>query len=213
MLQHTSSIDAFCMSLDLSANDLRLDLLSLPASVRVVVVGPTEGMHGLETGMNIQTTEMMSAILVPERLRNKNIRARIRNLEQKSVPTIGNIVNSVGILERWIWKEYGDGRNIEAMPPEELDSYLTEFFPTLKKPNGEDYDADSWTNFRSYLDRFLKEHNYPCSISKSVTFAESQRVFKTKRKWLSEKRKERLKAVLSDSRKAGEQSKMDSSNQ
>lgn len=71
---------------------------------------------------------------------------------------------------------------MENIPPVVLDKHLAEFYPVVKKTNGENYDAHRLSKLRSYLERFLRELNYPFSISKSAAFANSQRVFSRLRK-------------------------------
>lgn len=124
--------------------------------------------------------------VVRKRACNQDVHARIAKQESKSASTIRNIVNSVGSIERWLKRSRQDTRTIETIPPRELNDYLVDFFTDLTKPNGDQYDPDSFTGFRSYLDRFLKEKNYPCSISKSPEFAQCQHSFRLKRKLLNE---------------------------
>lgn len=99
--------------------------------------------------------------------------------------TTTHIIKAISTLERWWWAKFGEERPIENMDPVDLNRYLEQFFPILRRPSGEEYNKDSLTNFRSYLDRFLREKGYPYSISKSVEFASSQLAFTSKRQWLA----------------------------
>lgn len=118
----------------------------------------------------------------PERLSARNIRARVVSAEKKPPHTVLDIVKAVTTLERWLWNKYKESRNVEEIPAEELDAYLAEFFQILKRPNGQRYGPASISNYRHHLDRFLKDHQYPYSLSKSREFANSQRALLEARK-------------------------------
>lgn len=117
----------------------------------------------------------------PPNITASGIRERIPDLEAKTSASVRNIVNAVGILERYLWEKFRESRGIENIPAKELDTYLADFFPKLKKPLGGEYDPASLVKLRSYLERFLREKNYPYSIGKSREFLESQVAFQAKR--------------------------------
>lgn len=98
-----------------------------------------------------------------------------------------DLVAAAGTLECWLVQAKGDQRKVETIPPPELDSYLAEFFPLLKRRDGADYDPGGFSNFRSSMDHYLIRKKYPASLRHSKVFSRSQSVFKFKRKCLSEK--------------------------
>lgn len=116
----------------------------------------------------------------PARLSKRAIRERVVQSGEKSQQTVTNLVGAVWTFERWLWKK-DEAREFEKIPAEELDRYLETFFGILKKQNGTDYDLGSFIRFRSYLDRYLKEHGYPHSISKSPAFCRSQAAFRARK--------------------------------
>lgn len=120
-------------------------------------------------------------LIYPASMSGAAIRKRIPNCEEKPKASVRNIVNAVGILERWLWRVKGESRRIETLPPQLLDSHLADFFLILRKPRtGDDYDPISYSKVRSYLERFLKENDYPHSISKSPLFDRSQIAYRQK---------------------------------
>lgn len=106
------------------------------------------------------------------------------HLEGLSTTTQLNIIGAVGVLECWMTTVKKESRKIESLPAQDFDLYLMEFFPLLKRRNRQDYDPDSFTNFRSFIARFLREKKYPYSIQSSAAFTQSQLAFKSRRKQL-----------------------------
>lgn len=124
----------------------------------------------------------------PNRLSKEAVRRRVSNVGlPKSQQTIINMVTIVCRLERWWWLKYNERRQVERMPAEELDAYLTEFFTVLVRPDGQEFDVCHLSKARSNLDRFLRECGYAYSISKSEKFRESQAVVKNRRQILQQK--------------------------
>ncbi|XP_064596622.1 uncharacterized protein LOC135463294 [Liolophura sinensis] len=115
----------------------------------------------------------------PDRLSIPAIKQRV-NVENKK--SMMDIAKSVATLERWLWAKFGEERNIEEIPAAELDSYLAEFYPILRKESGEPYHVKSLFNLRYCLDRFLRDRGYQHSISKSQAFERSQFAFKAVKK-------------------------------
>lgn len=71
---------------------------------------------------------------------------------------------------------------MHEVPPVKLDSYLVDFFSTIKCRTGADYSANSFVNLRTRLDTYLKDNDYPCSITKSELFSQSRWAFARRRK-------------------------------
>ncbi|XP_064597062.1 uncharacterized protein LOC135463632 isoform X15 [Liolophura sinensis] len=107
----------------------------------------------------------------------------------KSRTTFAMFASCVGTMHRWIQRKYPDEqRNIENIPPDELDFYLAGFFQEVKKPSGMDYSPESLRTLRSYIQGYLETKNYPESITKSRTFLKSQQVYSQRRIQLRSKR-------------------------
>lgn len=104
----------------------------------------------------------------------------------RSVSTSRHVRAAVKNFERWLSRgPTKDRRNIEDIPPEELDGILVEYFGKIKKPYGGDYSPFSLGALRSYLELHLKDHSYPESITRSHAFHRSQVAFKLRRLSLS----------------------------
>lgn len=102
---------------------------------------------------------------------------------QVSETTALNTRSAVSIFERWLFENFHPEvatkyEKIEEIPVEELDEYLSQFWPTVKKQNGADYQVESLVQLRTRLDRHLRHAGYSQSIVKSQCFARSQKAFK-----------------------------------
>lgn len=87
----------------------------------------------------------------------------------------------INSFERFIRsKPYKDYREISSIPPDELSSYLAEFFLTVKTQSGGEFSKASLVRLRTSLERYLKEHDYPCSITLSPQFTSARIAFKKK---------------------------------
>ncbi|XP_064606266.1 uncharacterized protein LOC135471122 isoform X3 [Liolophura sinensis] len=87
----------------------------------------------------------------------------------------------VKVFERWLQCEpYCDFRPIEDIPPPELNNYLADFFPMVKTQSGEEFTPKSLCRLRSSLERYLRDQNYPESITHSDVFLSSKLAYKTK---------------------------------
>ncbi|XP_064606826.1 uncharacterized protein LOC135471497 isoform X2 [Liolophura sinensis] len=103
-------------------------------------------------------------------------------------------------FERFIRsKPYKDYREISSIPPDELSSYLAEFFLTVKTQSGGEFSKASLVRLRTSLERYLKEHDYPCSITLSPQFTLARIAFKKKLQMLKGQTPCRLPAVGSKS--------------
>ncbi|XP_064597094.1 uncharacterized protein LOC135463658 isoform X1 [Liolophura sinensis] len=110
---------------------------------------------------------------------NSKRRERLQNHGKMPEATIRNIVGAVASFERWLWGgQFDDMRGIHEIPPQELDAYLVEFYRTAKTPAGLEYKVTAMQSLRSNLDKYLEATKYPCSISKSPAFAQSQLEYK-----------------------------------
>lgn len=83
-------------------------------------------------------------------------------------------------FETWVRHKVcqNETRRIEEYPSEELDSLLAVFFSTIRKNNGMEYKPSSLKSVRQSLEYYLKEHEYPHSITASPQFLRSQMAYK-----------------------------------
>ncbi|XP_064596901.1 uncharacterized protein LOC135463552 isoform X15 [Liolophura sinensis] len=120
--------------------------------------------------------------------------SRYQNLDL----TTKNMNMALGIFRRWLIENgYGNcDTKVEDMPVRELDAYLADFFATVKKRNGTDYDPQSFKVMRSYLSRYLKQQNYPLCITKSSEFEQSLLSYKKRMQQLHEISVQRRKGLI-----------------
>lgn len=109
----------------------------------------------------------------------------------RSKSTINNVLSTVRVFESWLRKhsDYKETRSLEALPPAELDTYLTSFFSTVTKPAGCDYTPDSFRLLRSKLDHYLRSQGYRWSVVTSPEFRSSQFAFRRRKSELTKKPK------------------------
>lgn len=123
---------------------------------------PAMWAQGLDSGVGQQRVRWSSRMsLVKPRSTHKNTKCAVRT------------------LRTWLTR-YNDYREIETIPPPELDSYLVDFFSTIKRKNGTDYHPSSLNSLRKFLDFHLKENGYPHSITTSSSFSKCQVAFRMK---------------------------------
>lgn len=80
-----------------------------------------------------------------------------------------------------------ESRQIHAIPPSELNTYLCEFILRVRQKDGTDYEPTSLRSIVSSLDRYLKRHNYSVSIIRGTEFRETMDVLSNKGKELKKK--------------------------
>lgn len=153
----------------------------------IMTGSPLAGFSENQDEMMTQLRELYPAVY-PNHLTNNAIRHRIPNPEQKSRETVIHLVSAVAFLERWLWKKYNETVAIEAMEPSKLDAYLAEYFLIVRKQNGDDYDPTSLVKLRSYIARYLREHNSSNCMNVSPLFSSSRAALARRRKMLGDKR-------------------------
>ena len=79
--------------------------------------------------------------------------------------------------------EIGESRQVQAIPPNELDGLLARFFMEVKKKNGKCYQPDCLSTMHRAMKRYLDNMNYGTDIL-------HDRMFETSRKVLAARRKE-----------------------
>lgn len=103
---------------------------------------------------------------------------RILDSEHKSATTINHMKTAVKCLAQWLGLNYpGEDRLIETIPPVQLDAYLSRFYASGMKTNGQPFKRTYFFKMRTSLERYLKEHGYPNSLVRDAIFANSQAAF------------------------------------
>ena len=95
-------------------------------------------------------------------------------------------------LKTWYtWcAKHGETRELEDIPPTELDRLLGHFFVTVRKKDGSLYEPDTLSSFHRSIDRHLtKDLHKPYSIIRDTQFAPSREKLKASRKFLKGKGK------------------------
>ncbi|XP_064597159.1 uncharacterized protein LOC135463699 isoform X4 [Liolophura sinensis] len=102
--------------------------------------------------------------------------------------TCRNANSAAGIFTRWLRdKGHSETCCITDIPPDALDIYLTEFFISVERKDGNEYHSSGLRRLRESLQYYLKTYGYPMSITKSPTFLQSQKAFQEKFRLLKEK--------------------------
>lgn len=130
---------------------------------------------------------------------NRFRRSRIKHPESYPKARLSNLVYAVSGFETWLWSgPYNERRWIFQVPPQTLDKYLTEFFSTIKRPSGDEYKIDSFRSLRSNIERYLKECDYPESITRSQLFFRSQNAYNNKAAQLAQRSRELQESSRTD---------------
>ncbi|XP_041370419.1 uncharacterized protein LOC121384210 [Gigantopelta aegis] len=91
-----------------------------------------------------------------------------------------NIRYALNLITQFL-EARGEKRQIHSIPPDELDSYLSVFYTTVRKSNGDEFQPTSFKTVQNHIDRYLRENKYPYSITKDSVFEQSQAAFRKKR--------------------------------
>ena len=84
------------------------------------------------------------------------------------------------ILFCWSGIFDAESRPVEEIPPDELNSFISEFIVTMrKKDDSEDYEPSPLRGTLASFERYLKGKNYGYSIIKDVEFKKARRTNKT----------------------------------
>ncbi|GFR65033.1 zinc finger MYM-type protein 2 [Elysia marginata] len=72
----------------------------------------------------------------------------------------------------------------EAIPPAELDKYLSSFFLVVRKADGSEYEPCSLRAMLASIERYLRFKNYPLSLTRDSAFSNMRNVLKLKQQTL-----------------------------
>ena len=103
--------------------------------------------------------------------------------------------NTVQSTNNWVkvWKswaaEKGHDESIEKYEPEALNKILEQFYATVRKKDGDDYEPDSLRVMVTAIDRYLTEKEYKYSIIRDREFKSSKQVLEGKARLLRQQGK------------------------
>lgn len=98
----------------------------------------------------------------------------------------------IKLFRDWLSLNYPEEqREVHALPPRELDRYLSSFYSKIRKMNGLDFSANSFLFFQTSIERYLREQRYEHSIVRGAQFSMSQEALRRKYQHLLQKEKER----------------------
>ncbi|KAK3097184.1 hypothetical protein FSP39_007218 [Pinctada imbricata] len=83
-------------------------------------------------------------------------------------------------------KSIRETRPPELISPIELDKYLTSFFGTVRKHDGNEYEPASLRGMLCSIERHLKMKNYPASVTRDFIFANTRQALRSKQQKLRE---------------------------
>ncbi|VDI15478.1 Hypothetical predicted protein [Mytilus galloprovincialis] len=83
--------------------------------------------------------------------------------DQKKKSTVNCTKRDLKLLYKWLVGK-GELRSIEDIPHNELDAFLSEFYITLKRENGQEYEPGTFDGIRASIERYLKEKEYSHSL-------------------------------------------------
>ncbi|XP_041370535.1 uncharacterized protein LOC121384288 [Gigantopelta aegis] len=78
-------------------------------------------------------------------------------------------------------RQQGYSEPMHLIPPQKLDLLLASFYENVKKnKTGEDFTPFSLKNIQNRLQKYLREHNYPYSITSDSAFSKSREILRIK---------------------------------
>ena len=75
-------------------------------------------------------------------------------------------------------------RQVEEIPPQELDNYLSRFLLSVRKKKGNEYEPSTLRGFIASIERYLKKCRYSESVITGKNFARTRDALKSKQKHL-----------------------------
>jgi hypothetical protein len=105
---------------------------------------------------------------------------------QRKINTTKSTERDVKTLSNWLATEKFELRNLEVVPPRELNEYLAQYFVYIRKKDGTDYQPGSLTSMFHSVDRYLRDMKYftpenRINIMKDDTFEDARLALHSKR--------------------------------
>ncbi|XP_052216542.1 uncharacterized protein KIAA1958 homolog isoform X2 [Dreissena polymorpha] len=105
-------------------------------------------------------------------------------LENENLNTKKKTDNDIRLFKTFLKSHKNEARNIENIPPHELNPLVCEFLLGVTKKDGSEYEPTSLRAFLSSIDRHLRHMNYKHSLINDPEFAKVREVLKSKQKAL-----------------------------
>lgn len=115
-------------------------------------------------------------------LENNDTRSFVEKM--KNYNTKVKTKSDLGRFREYLQESQHELRTPEAIPPEELDTYLAKFLLNIRKKDGSEYEPDTLSSFRSSIWRQLRQKGYKHNILSDPAFSHSSDVLLAKRKQL-----------------------------
>ena len=84
-------------------------------------------------------------------------------------------------MKTWLFNFKGEPRLPELIIPELLNEFLSEFFITIKKVDGSDYEPSTIDSIKFSIDRYLKDKYYPASIITDKIFHKTRQAINARK--------------------------------
>jgi len=107
---------------------------------------------------------------------------------QKNMRTKSKTVGHVKILNQFLQRR-GDEREVHTIQPHELNEILANFFMSVRRLNGENYEPSSLRDMLGSFERHLREKGYQTSIITDIAFDKCRRSLQSKQKELKKQGK------------------------
>lgn len=105
--------------------------------------------------------------------------------QQSNRNTLSKTFYDLKLLETFLHQDsINENRPIHQIPSNELCTLLCQFFLSVRKSDGGNYEPNTLRGFMCSYDRHLRRHDYEYSLSGSVEFAKLREVLKSKQREL-----------------------------
>ena len=91
-------------------------------------------------------------------------------------------VYDINIVKTFLAKEHNETRDIEKIPPEDLNNYLSQFVVAARTKLEKEYEPTSLCAILPSVERYLNKISYPKSIFKDIEFKRNRDAHKAKQK-------------------------------
>ena len=125
---------------------------------------------------------------LPENMAERFVTFDIREVEdfidnEECSDTRKKTKSDMALLSSFMAKEK-ENRQLEEIPPQELDNYLSRFLLSVRKKNGDEYEPSTLRGFIASIERYLKKCRYSESVITRQNFARTRDALKLKQKHL-----------------------------
>ena len=125
---------------------------------------------------------------LPENLAERFVTFDIREVEEfidneECSNTRKKTKSDMALLSSFMAKEK-ENRQVEEIPPQDLDNYLSRFLLSVRKKNGDEYETSTLRGFIASIERCLKKCRYSESVITGQNFARTRDALKSKQKHL-----------------------------